>query len=167
MYCSKFFVSFSLILSTTFCGCVLAENSQAYPGTPHLRTWGAASDEKSTRIIDHFDFVTLFDDKEAFIVPFKVQHSELTHLNPINACELAWDRSGVAQFPSVRFESRMGTSQTDNVNVIISSFRIASLLISRGESTSDLFVPDGTVSITDDSVEMVSIDRTLFSKACK
>jgi len=152
MNCSKFFVSFSLILSTTFCGCVLAVNSPSDPGISHLGIWWTASDEQSSRVIDHFDFVTLFDDKEAFVVPFKVQNSELIYLNFANTRELEWDRSGVAQSPSVRFEARVEASQTDTVNVIILPFRIANLSMPEGENTSVLFDPDGAVLIPDDSI---------------
>ena len=140
---------------------------------PRLGMWWPDPWEQPIGEIARYDWVILGDWLTEFITPLKAINPDMLLLNSTNACELGfngaenaepWENEEVRRIPPEWFLTQVGTTLTQAVDAVTTTFHVAAITVTDGSTVYPLFVVSDTVLIEGESVFIEAVDagaRTL------
>ena len=135
---------------------------------PRLGMWWPDPWNQPLDEIARYDWVILGDWEEEFITPLKSINPQIMLLNSTNACELGyngdenaepWENEEVRLIPSAWFLTQVGTTLTQDVDAVTTTFHLAAITVTDGITVYPLFVVSDTALIEGESVFVQAVDE--------
>jgi len=127
---------------------------------PRLGMWWPDPAEQPLDDIARYDWITLFDDQDAYVDPIKQRNPNILILNSTNACELGYEWDPVVRkMPAAWFLTQVGATLTQDVNDSETIFHVNAVTVTDGSTTYDLFVREDAAVIEGESVKILDVDK--------